>query len=201
MSNYRLEIKDKIDGFPKNTVFIANDFFDIADYETVRKNLNRMVEKGDIKRVLKGIYYKPRYIEIIDEYEMADTNEVAKAIARKHHWTIAPSGNTALNLLGLSTQIPSKWIYISDGRYVDYMVGNTTITFKKTRNNEISQMSTLTATVIQAIKAIGKEHVTEKHIELLREGLDRKDRLRIVEESKMTTTWIYRIIKKLGEPN
>ncbi|KIX91623.1 hypothetical protein TP70_01390 [Staphylococcus microti] len=201
MSNYRLEIKDKIDGFPKNTVFIANDFFDIADYETVRKNLNRMVEKGEIKRVLKGIYYKPRYIEIIDEYEMADTNEVAKAIARKHHWTIAPSGNTALNLLGLSTQIPSKWIYISDGRYVDYMVGNTTITFKKTRNNEISQMSTLTATVIQAIKAIGKEHVTEKHIELLREGLDRKDRLRIVEESKMTTTWIYRIIKKLGEPN
>ncbi|UXR74786.1 MULTISPECIES: DUF6088 family protein [unclassified Staphylococcus] len=199
MTTYKSEIKSKIEGLPKNTVFIANDFLEIADYETVRKNLNRMVDNGEIKRVLKGVYHNPGYIEVINEYESADTKEVANAIARKHHWTIAPSGNTALNILGLSSQVPSKWIFISDGRYVDYTIGNTKITFKKTTNNQISQMSTLTATVIQAIKTIGKENINKIHIKLLRERLDSNDKALILEEGKMTTAWIYRIIREIGE--
>lgn len=199
MTNYKSKIQKRIDNLPQNAVFIANDFLDIADYETVRKNLNRMVDKKEIERVLKGIYHKPKYIEIIDEYEIADTNEVAKAIARKYHWTIAPSRNTALNLLGLSTQVPSKWVYISDGRYVEYTFGNTTIAFKKTRNSDISHISTHTATVIQAIKTLGEDHITEQHIERLRDSLDSNDKKQILEEGKMTATWIYRIIKKIVE--
>ena len=60
-------------------------------------------------------------------------------------------------------------------------------------------MSTLTAMIVQAIKALGKEHITQRHIELLRNKLSEQDRIRLLEESKSTTAWVYRIIRKIGE--
>jgi len=83
--NYKQEILNRIENFESNQVFIANDFFDIAGYETVRSTLNRLVEDKVIIRIMKGIYYKPKYIELIGEYEAPSVNEVANAIARKYN--------------------------------------------------------------------------------------------------------------------
>ena len=120
---------------------------------------------------MNGIYFKSRYIEVINEYATPSIDKVAKAIARKYNWTIAPSGNTALNLLGLSTQVPATWSYISDGRYANFRLSNITIEFKHRTNGDISKMSTKTAMVIQAIKAIGKDNVTEKEINFLKKKM------------------------------
>ena len=69
MSSYTEKISDKINDFDSNKVFFANDFLDIASYETARKTLNRMVNEDKIKRVVDGFYYNPRYSELIGEYE------------------------------------------------------------------------------------------------------------------------------------
>ncbi|CYU65738.1 hypothetical protein HO901_10365 [Streptococcus suis] len=199
MSNIKAKIKNKIDNLSDGAVFISNDFLEIADYETVRKTLNRFVNDGTIQRVVNGVYYKPRYIELIGEYESPSINEVAIAIARKYNWTIAPSGNTALNLLGLSTQVPAQWTYISDGRYVDFLIGNTKLVFKRTTNSTISNMSQLTALVIQAIKAIGKDNISEEQILYLKKRLTKSDKEKLLEEGKTTSAWIYKILKKIGE--
>ena len=196
---YKEQILEKINNLNSNQVFIANDFFDIAGYETIRNTLNRLVENKKISRIMKGVYYKPKYIELIREYEAPSVNEVAEAIARKYNWTIAPSGNTALNLLGLSTQVPAKWTYISDGRYVDFSFANTTIEFKRRNNGDISKMSTLTAMVIQAIKEIGKNKVTDDQIEYLRKKLSKKEKKDLIESGKTTSVWVYQIIKKICE--
>ena len=197
--NYKKKILNRIDSFEPNQVFIANDFFDIAGYETVRSTLNRLVEDKEIIRIMKGIYYKSKYIELIGEYEAPSVNEVAKAIARKYNWTIAPSGNTALNLLGLSTQVPAKWTYISDGRYASFSFGNATIEFKRRNNGEISKMSTLTAMVIQSVKAIGKDKITSEQIDYLRGKLSEKEKFELIEDSKTTSAWVYGVIKKISE--
>ncbi len=197
--NYKQEILSRIEKYESNRVFIANDFFDIAGYETVRSTLNRLVEDKEITRIMKGIYYKPKYIELIGEYESPSVNEVANAIARKYNWTIAPSGNTALNLLGLSTQVPAKWTYISDGRYAGFSFGNVTIEFKRRNNGDISKMSTLTAMVIQSIKAIGKDKITSKQIGYLREKLSDREKSELLADSRATSAWVYGIIKKICE--
>lgn len=197
--NYKKKILNRIDSFEPNQVFIANDFFDIAGYETVRSTLNRLVEDKEIIRIMKGIYYKSKYIELIGEYEAPSVNEVANAIARKYNWTIAPSGNTALNLLGLSTQVPAKWTYISDGRYASFSFGNATIEFKRRNNGEISKMSTLTAMVIQSVKAIGKDKITSEQIDYLRGKLSEKEKFELIEDSKTTSAWVYGVIKKISE--
>ena len=197
--NYKQEILNRIDNFESRQVFIANDFFDIAGYETVRSTLNRLVEDKVIVRIMKGIYYKSKYIELIGEYEAPSVDKVANAIARKYNWTIAPSGNTALNLLGLSNQVPAKWTYISDGRYASFSFGNATIEFKRRNNGEISKMSTLTSMVIQSIKAIGKDKITSKQIDYLREKLSEKEKSELLADSKTTSAWVYSVIKKISE--
>jgi hypothetical protein len=197
--NYKQEILNRIEKFESNQVFIANDFFDIAGYETIRSTLNRLVRDKEIMRIMKGIYYKPEYIELIGEYAAPSVNEVANAVARKYNWTIAPSGNTALNLLGLSTQVPAKWTYISDGRYASFSFSNVTIEFKRRNNGDISKMSTLTAMVIQSIKEIGKDNITQKQIDYLRGKLSENEKTELLTDSKTTSAWVYGVIKKISE--
>lgn len=199
LSNIKAKINSKIENLSDGAVFISNDFLEIADYETVRKTLNRFVNEGTIQRIVNGVYCKQRYIELIGEYQSPSINEVAIAIARKYNWTIAPSGNTALNLLGLSTQVPAQWTYISDGRYVNFLIGNTKLIFKRTTNSSISNMSQLTALVIQAIKAIGKDKISEEQILYLRNRLIISDKEKLLEEGKTTSAWIYKVLKKIGE--
>lgn len=199
LRNIKAKMNSKIDNLPYGSVFISNDFLEIADYETVRKTLNRFVNDGTIQRIVNGVYYKPKYIELIGEHESPSINEVAITIARKYNWTIAPSGNTALNLLGLSTQVPAQWTYISDGRYIDFLIGNTKLVFKRTTNRTISNMSQLTALVIQAVKAIGKENISEEQIFYLKNRLTISDKEKLLEEGKTTSAWIYKVLKKIGE--
>ena len=157
------------------------------------------MESKEITRIMNGIYFKARYIEVIDEYTTPSIDEVAKAIARKYNWTIAPSGNTALNVLGLSTQVPATWSYISDGRYANFTIGNTIIEFKRRTNGDISKMSTMTAMIIQAIKAIGKDNVTEKEINFLKAKISPKEKEELLYNAKSTSVWVYYIIMKICE--
>lgn len=195
---YKENIQNYIGTFDSDYVFIAQDFFTIADYETVRKTLNRLVNDGYIQRIINGVYYKPKYIEAINEYKAPNIDEVAHAIARKYNWTIAPSGNTALNLLGLDTQVPAKWTYISDGRYVAYSFNGVTIEFKKRSNINISKMSQNTAMVIQALKTIGNGNVTDEHISHLQKILTQEQKIQLLEESKYACAWVYNIIRQIS---
>ena len=157
--SYLDQIINRIENFENGKVFINTDFLDIASNETVRRTLNQLVSENKIKRVINGFYYNPSYSELIGEYETVSIHELALAIARKYNWNIAPYNSTALNLLGLSTQVPTHYKYISSGRYKEYKIGDTILEFKKVNLGEIANMSLKTATVIQAIKSLGKENI------------------------------------------
>ncbi len=73
---------------------------------------------------MRGVYDKPAYSNLLQEVAAPDPEQIAEALARSYNWTIAPSGNTALNLLGLSTQVPANWVFISSGPYKKYEFGS-----------------------------------------------------------------------------
>lgn len=199
MNSYLDQIKNRINDFDSRKVFINNDFLDIAGNETVRRTLNQLVSENKIKRVINGFYYNPRYSELIGEYEAVSIHELALAIARKYNWNIAPYNSTALNLLGLSTQVPTHYKYISSGRYKEYKIGDTVLEFKKVNPGEIANMSLKTATVIQAIKSLGKENITNEVIQKIRENLTEKERIDLMNESKSVPAWIYEVIREICE--
>ena len=199
MSSYMEIISDKINDFDSHKVFFANDFLDIASNATVRQILKRLADEDKIKRVIDGFYYNPKYSELIGEYEAVSIHELALAIARKYNWNIAPYSSTALNLLGLSTQVPTHYKYISSGRYKEYKIGDTILEFKKVNPGEIANMSLKTATVIQSIKSLGKEDITREVIQKIRENLTEKEKLDLRNESKSVPSWIYEVIREICE--
>ena len=199
MNSYLDQIKNRINDFDSRKVFINNDFLDIAGNETVRRTLNQLVSENKITRVINGFYYNPSYSELIGEYEAVSIHELALAIARKYNWNIAPYNSTALNLLGLSTQVPTHYKYISSGRYKEYKIGDTVLEFKKVNPGEIANMSLKTATVIQAIKSLGKEDITREVIQKIRENLTEKERIDLMNESKSVPAWVYEVIREICE--
>ena len=196
---YSTEIYDKIEKMDRGSVFSAVDFSDIAGVDAINQALSRLKAQGFIRRITQGIYDLPEYSELLKEYGSPRMDKVATALARKYNWTIAPSGNTALNMLHLSTQVPNKWEYISDGPYRAYEIGKTRLEFKKRANKNTSGMSYLTVAVIEAIKAIGKSGVDSATIERLNKTLSDPEKKMILSESKTATTWVYDIIKKICE--
>ena len=169
--DYLNQIRGNIERAEAGSVFVSTDFTDITDKKTVNMGLIRLADEGLIKKILFGVYYKPEFSELLGETVAPSPNKVAHALARNFGWTIVPCGDTALNLLGLSTQVPSQWVYVSDGAYKEYTFDNTTIKFKRTTNKEISKVSYKTALTIQALKALGKENITEQVISRLKKIL------------------------------
>ena len=178
-------------------VFVASDFSHIAPINTVRQCLSRLEKSQQIVRIMRGVYYQPAYSELLQEYEAPSPHHVAMALARNFGWAIAPSGAAALNMFGLSTQVPAHWSYVSDGPYRSFSFGNITIEFKHCSSKEISGMSHKTALVIQAIKALGKENIDKENLQRIRRTLSIEERVALIEEAKRTTAWIYEAIKKV----
>ena len=172
-NGYSRQIQERIGAAAEGTVFVNSDFADIADTETIRRNLNRLTQAGTLRRILKGVYEKPEYSEMLKEYVAADPEAVAKALARNYHWTIAPCGNTALNLLGLSTQVTAVWSYISG-------------------------LSYMTVLVIQALKTLGKTNVTSKTIQTLSSRLNEDDKAAMLREAAESTDWVYNTIRQIA---
>ena len=159
---YQAQIEERIMAYPFGTAFSASDFLDIADANSVSQALFRMEKDNSIRRVINGIYDKPAYSQLIQEYGVPNISKIAEAMARRFNWNIAPSGNTALNILHISTQVPNTWEYVSDGPYRDYMIGNVPLKFKHVMPREINGYSSITTMVIQGIRAIGKGNMTKE---------------------------------------
>ena len=189
-NGYSKQIQEQIKAAAEGTIFISSDFADIADTETIRRNLNRLTQAGMLRRILKGVYEKPKYSKLLDEYVAADPEAVANALARSYHWTIAPCGNTALNLLGLSAQVTAVWSYISDGPYKTYEWNSTKLEFKHRTNKEITGLSYMTSLVIQALKTLGRSNVTPEVIQMLSEKLTDKDKQACLKEATESTDWV-----------
>ncbi len=195
--NYLEQIFSRIESMTKGEVFIISDFSDLADEATVRKALSRLEEDGKIRRIMRGVYENPKFNDFLGEYVKPHPDKIAKALARNYGWTIVPCGDTALNMLGLSTQVPAVWLYVSDGNYREYTCGNFVIQFKRTTNKEISKISFKTALVIQAIKALGKDKINGDVIEKIRSLTTDEEKEQMFVEAKYATAWIYDVIKEI----
>lgn len=194
---YLQQIEKRMMNAPAGDAFITSDFLDIADTQAVNKALSRLAEDRRIRRVLRGVYDRPRYSELLQEYTAPRMETVAKAIARNFGWTIAPCGDTALNMLGLSTQVPAVWLYVSDGPYREYDVGSMKLKFKHTTLKDIAGVSTRSALVVQALKALGNGNVNEKIIRRLSSMLTINEKKALLLETQRGTTWIYEIAREV----
>lgn len=197
-SKYATLIRERIDNAEDGEIFINSDFADITNFETIRKNLGRLADKGKIRRITNGIYEKPRYSKLLKEHVAPEPHCIAKAIARSYNWNISPSGNTALNMLNLSTQVPATWSYISDGPYKTYDIDSIKIEFKHRTNKDISNLSSKTILVIEALKFFGEKNIKNKTLKTISKNLTDTETCTMLKEAKNSTKWVYENIQEIA---
>ena len=197
-SNLQQEILNEIEINNLKT-FTISDFLHLGNYEQIKKCMQRLCQSNKIRRISKGLYDIPLYSENLKMYSRPNIEDIAKAMARNFNWNICPSGNYALNLLGLSTQVPAKYIFISDGPYKKTKIGKVDIYFKHSNKKDISNYSYKTMLVIQAIKELGKNNISKETLQQIKNKLTKEELQILLKEAKSTSIWIYELIKEMNK--
>ena len=187
---------EKIMSENQGKVFSINDFYNLGTKNTIKSILYRLNKENQITRLIEGLYIKPKYSNILKEYSYPDASEIAEKLANKFSWTISPAGDTALNYIGLSTQIPNEYIYISDGPYREYLYRDKKIIFKHTTNRNITSYSKELSILIQAIKALGKDNIGKDDIKKLA-IFAKKIKENFKEDTLKLPFWIQEVLQKI----
>ena len=196
------KIISRIYGRGRGWAFTKTDFVAGFGEANIHQALSALARTGRIRRVCHGVYDYPRHSELLGQALSPDIDQVAAALARKFNWRIQPSGDAALNLLGLSTQVPGRWVYLSDGPSREYPIGEEgrqTLAFRKSSLKDTGFRHRESGLLVQALKALGKERVDTKAVETLRSRLEPKLRRQILADTRAVTGWILRIIKQVCE--
>lgn len=186
-------IAEALKAFPKGSVLFVDDFLGYGNPESVKKALLRLNEKEVLVRLAHGIYLYPKIDKELGVL-FPSTEEIAKAIARRDKTRIVPTGVQALNRLGLSTQVPMKVVYLTDGAARSIQIGKRTITFKKTSPKNLLAKGVISSLVIQALKTIGQNKVSDIVIEKIHTILEKEKKENIINDAKLSPAWINKIL-------
>ena len=181
------------------TIFSINDFYHLGNVNTIKSILFRLESDGKITRLIDGLYTIPKFSELLQEKSYPSVDQVANKLADKFSWTICPSENHALNLIGLSTQVPNKYVFVSDGPYRTYEYRGREIIFKHTSNRFITEYSRNYSLMIQAIKALGKDNIHENDIKRMATFSKQYIDDDIIDKGKKLPAWIQEVLKKIAK--
>lgn len=189
------KIINKIKKAGRGSLFFTNDFIAFGNSKAVSKALERLVDKGELKRVSRGIYTRPKISKLIGEV-MPSKEEVAKAIAKRDKARIIPAGSYALNKLGLSTQVPMNAVFLTDGAARKIKLNYGMITFKRTTPKNLATIGSISGLAIQALKEIGKGKVELWEEKKIIQLLKKEDQSKLKHDIKIAPEWIRGIMRK-----
>ncbi len=182
---------------PAGKILFSADYADYGTPEAVKKAILRLNKKGLIIRLAQGIYYYPKYdkelgLGII--YPSLD--EIANAIAQRDKARIVPTGDYALNKLGLSTQVPANAVYLTDGSQRRIAVGQGRgILFKHTSELKVlAYQSDLMMLIVSAMRAIGEGMITEEQMAILASHLKNVSKENFAKDISLAPIWVRKIL-------
>lgn len=165
-------VRERILGLKRGAIFFPSDFDDIATDTAVRQTLSRMVKRGEIIRVSRGIYCYPRSnpalgLDIIPP----SAEDIARRVAERDKVKIIPTGDQALNQLGLSTQVPGNAVYITNGARKKINLGKgRSIVFRESNEFRLFDFkSEVMMLVVSAMRSIGEGRVGSDILTIIRE--------------------------------
>lgn len=197
MQSIQDKISKRIYGNGGGWAFSHKDFIDLGSIEAIDVSLHRLEQVGKIRRVIRGLYDYPHYSKLLKCNLSPDIFQIAEAIGRKFKWRIQPTGAAALNRLNLSTQIPGRIVFLSDGPSRKYDVMGMKLEFKKTSLKDSSLQYLNSELLVQAIKALGRERIDRNIAEKIREHFNQAERAKILRDTQYVTCWIYEVIKDI----
>ena len=188
------KIRQRITKGKTGKIFFAKDFSDIGNDELINKALFRLEKNKTLIRLSHGIYLYP-FIDKELGVMLPAPETIAKAIAKRDNARILPTGNHAMNLLGLSTQVPMNVIYMTDGSPRRVNIGKRKITFKKTSPRNFIYKGKIIPLVVSALKTIGKDDIISEYITRLEQIFTQSEEKQILlNDANQAPAWIKKIL-------
>lgn len=196
MKSSKNQIETKVLKSSLGEIFFAEDFYAYGSPGNIRLTLFRLVNEGILERLAQGIYLKPKRDPLLTTL-YPTTEEIAKQIAQRDKVRIAPTGVHALYLLGLTTQVPLKAVYLSDGSQREIKIGNRSIQFKKTVPKSFAIKDELLHLIVQAFKEFGQKAITENFMNQIQASVLKLSDEVVQKQLKYAPVWIQKSIENL----
>lgn len=198
MNNIQIDhstLKERIDTLPEDSVLFRSDF---PEYHTefVGGTLAELTNEGKLVKLAQGIYVKPRISKF--GIVLPSVEKVVQAIAARDNAEVLPSGMTALNVLGLSTQVPMNYTYLTTGSERTIKLANRLIILKRGVPKNFCYKTRLAALMVQALKALKQENVGTEEIQTIRTLLTKEpEKNDLARDVDMMPAWMKRILKPM----
>lgn len=193
------KILNRVYGRGRGCVITPGDFLDLGSREAVDVALHRLVKKGTIRRLARGLYDFPRTDPDLGLLSPT-TDAIVKALKGRDKILLQPSGAYAANLLGLSEQVPMKIVFFTDGPARRVQLGKQVIILKHTTPRAMAAAGRVSGLIIQALRYIGQKHVDDTTVKLLRKRISTDDRKQLLHDIRYAPAWIAAIMRRVAQP-
>ncbi len=190
-------LKSRIYGSGRGSAFTPNEFLDLGGRAAIDKALSRLAGKGTIRRLARGLYEYPRQHPELGILS-PDIQKVAKALAGKDRLRLQPAGAYAANLLGLSEQVPAKAVFLTDGPSRTVKIGRQEIQLRRTTPRNMAAAGRLTGLLTQAMRHLGRTHITSARLAHLKRTLPAKERQQLLRDLPLAPAWMHPFFRELA---
>lgn len=190
-----ITLRQRIEAMPEDCILFRSDF---PEYHTefVGSILSELTTEGMLLKIAHGIYAKPRRSKF--GVVLPSVDKVVQAIATRDNAKVLPSGMTVLNALGLSTQVPMNYTYLTTGSERTVNLSNRKVVLKRGVPKNFCYGTRLISLLVQALKALKKENVGDSELNVIRQlVLKETDKDSLVKDVDMMPAWMKRIIKPM----
>ena len=187
------KILSRIYGNGSGWCFTPKSFLDLGSPEAIRLTLYRLEKKGTIRRLTRGLYDYPKSHPVIG-FLSPSPECIARALSVREATRLQPSGAYAANLLGLSEQIPARIVYLTDGPTRRVKIGSQEIVLRNTTPRNMATAGKVSGTVIQALRHIGKQHITRYHLRHLNKTLSHNNKAQLWKDRIYAPGWMHYFI-------
>jgi hypothetical protein len=187
----------RIYGSGRGSAFTPNAFLDLGSRDAVDKALSRLAANGTLRRLARGLYDYPREHPELGVLS-PDIQKVAKALAGKDRIRLQPAGAYAANLLGLSEQVPAKVLFLTDGPSRTVKIGRQEIQLRRTTPRTMAMAGRLSGLLMQALRHLGKEHITPTRVSHLKRTLPARERQRLLKDLPLAPAWMHPLLRELA---
>lgn len=177
-------------------VFTHIDFFSLGNEATIERILSRLFEAGEIRRIRRGLYYKP---EISRWGEVPPAHSaIVNALSRMMRTKFLPDGANALYQLGLTTQIPMKQVYLTEKQIGDIVIGKSKIEFRKVSEKKLSGRGKRASIYLSAIEYLGKNEAFDESIQSkIAQTLNEKEITDLKSAAKNRSAWVKEAVEHI----
>ena len=193
MQSISNQIIVKIKKNGRGKIIFTNDFSLLGTEFSIRQTLSRLCKEGLILRLSAGIYIYPKISKLVG-IVYPSVEEVVKQIAKHEKSRVVPTGLYALNKIGLSTQVPMRFVFLTDGAARELKIAGIKVKFQKTIAKNLSFKGKLTVLAVFALKEIGKDNLQENELQRINEILSHETKEIILYDSKLAPNWIAEIM-------